>query len=91
MTRLALAFDLGGTELRGALVESDGGVVAQVSAPTMAIAGSDAVIGQIIALAGALLRQRPQADVAGIGIGAPGPLDPKAGIVIAPPTLAGWH
>ncbi|RWP17291.1 ROK family protein [Mesorhizobium sp.] len=91
MTRLALAFDLGGTELRGALVESDGGVVAQVSAPTMAIAGSDAVIGQIIALAGALLTQRPQADVVGIGIGAPGPLDPKAGIVIAPPTLAGWH
>ncbi|RWF86895.1 MAG: ROK family protein [Mesorhizobium sp.] len=91
MTRLALAFDLGGTELRGALVESGGRVVAQVSAPTMAIAGSDAVIGQIIALAGALLTQRPQADVVGIGIGAPGPLDPKAGIVIAPPTLAGWH
>ncbi|TIM84340.1 MAG: ROK family protein, partial [Mesorhizobium sp.] len=60
MTRLALAFDLGGTELRGALVESGGRVVAQVSAPTMAIAGSDTVIGQIIALAGALLTQRPQ-------------------------------
>ncbi|MER9211188.1 ROK family protein [Mesorhizobium sp. M0663] len=91
MTKVALAFDLGGTELRGALVESGGHVIAHVSAPTMAIAGSEAVIGQIIALAGDLLTQHPQAKVAGIGVGAPGPLDPKAGIVIAPPTLAGWH
>jgi glucokinase len=57
----------------------------------MAGAGSAAVIGQIIALAGDLIAQSPQAEIAGIGVGAPGPLDPKAGIVIAPPTLAGWH
>ena len=91
MTEVALAFDLGGTELRGALVGSGGRVVAHVSAPTMAGAGSEAVIGQIITLAGELLTQHPRAKVAGIGVGAPGPLDPKAGIVIAPPTLAGWH
>ncbi|MER9404106.1 ROK family protein [Mesorhizobium caraganae] len=91
MSKLALAFDLGGTALRGALVESDGSVVAHASAPTMAGAGSEAVIGQIIALAGDLIAQSPQAEIAGIGVGAPGPLDPKAGIVIAPPTLAGWH
>ncbi|ESX14931.1 MULTISPECIES: ROK family protein [unclassified Mesorhizobium] len=91
MTKLALAFDLGGTALRGALVESDGRIVAHASAPTLAGAGSEAVIGQIVALAGTLLREHPQANVAGIGVGAPGPLDPKAGIVIAPPTLAGWH
>lgn len=91
MSKLALAFDLGGTALRGALVESDGRVVAHASAPTMAGAGSEAVIGQIITLAGNLIAQSPQAEIAGIGVGAPGPLDPKAGIVIAPPTLAGWH
>ncbi|MER8656115.1 MULTISPECIES: ROK family protein [unclassified Mesorhizobium] len=91
MTKLALAFDLGGTALRGALVESYGRIVAHASAPTLAGAGSEAVIGQIVALAGTLLREHPQANVAGIGVGAPGPLDPKAGIVIAPPTLAGWH
>ncbi|MCV3207710.1 ROK family protein [Mesorhizobium sp. YC-39] len=91
MTKLALAFDLGGTELRGALVERGGRVAARVSAPTMAGAGSEAVIGQIVALAGTLLAEHPQAKVAGIGMCAPGPLDPKAGIVIGPPTLAGWH
>ena len=91
MSTLALAFDLGGTELRGALVERGGDVVARVSAPTMAGAGSEAVIGQIIALAGTLLEEHPEAEVVGIGMCAPGPLDPKAGIVIGPPTLAGWH
>ncbi|MER8862280.1 ROK family protein [Mesorhizobium sp. M0751] len=91
MSTLALAFDLGGTELRGALVECSGDVIARVSAPTMAGAGSEAVIGQIIALAGTLLAEYPRAKVVGIGMCAPGPLDPKAGIVIGPPTLAGWH
>ncbi|MEW6629796.1 MAG: ROK family protein [Pseudomonadota bacterium] len=91
MSTLALAFDLGGTELRGALVERGGEVVARVSEQTLAGAGSEAVIGQIIALADKLLKEHPQARVVGIGMCAPGPLDPKAGIVIGPPTLAGWH
>ncbi|CDX30106.1 Transcriptional regulator protein [Mesorhizobium sp. ORS 3359] len=91
MSTLALAFDLGGTELRGALIGRGGEVVARVSEPTMTEAGSEAVIGRIIALADKLLDDHPQAKVIGIGACAPGPLDPKAGIVIGPPTLSGWH
>ncbi|MBZ9848136.1 ROK family protein [Mesorhizobium sp. CA14] len=91
MNTLALAFDLGGTELRGALIGRGGEVVARVSEPTMTEAGSEAVIGRIIALADKLLDDHPQAKVIGIGACAPGPLDPKAGIVIGPPTLSGWH
>ena len=91
MSTLALAFDLGGTELRGALVGRGGEVVARVSEPTMTEAGSEAVIGRIIALAKKLLDEHPRAKVIGIGACAPGPLDPKAGIVIGPPTLSGWH
>ncbi|PBB16851.1 ROK family protein [Mesorhizobium sp. WSM4313] len=91
MSTLALAFDLGGTELRGALIGRGGEVVARVSEPTMTDAGSEAVIGRIIALADKLLDDHPQAKVIGIGACAPGPLDPKAGIVIGPPTLSGWH
>ncbi|TIV12772.1 MAG: ROK family protein, partial [Mesorhizobium sp.] len=43
MSTLALAFDLGGTELRGALIGRGGEVVARVSEPTMTEAGSEAV------------------------------------------------
>ncbi|TIX55362.1 MAG: ROK family protein, partial [Mesorhizobium sp.] len=68
MNTVALAFDLGGTELRGALIERGGDVVARVSAPTLAGAGSEAVIGQIITLADKLLKEHPQAKVTGIGM-----------------------
>jgi glucokinase len=91
MEEVALAFDLGGTELRGALVAAGGRVLASASLPTMAHAGPDAVIDQMMELAESLQMVCPQVSLAGVGVGAPGPLDPKAGIVIAPPTLSGWQ
>jgi len=91
MTRVALAFDLGGTELRAALVNSEGKILAFKSVLTLAKDGPDAVIDQIDALAGKISANVPHAVPIGIGMGAPGPLDPVAGIVIAPPTLSGWQ
>ncbi len=90
MANVALAFDIGGTELRGALVGRDGHVLAAASTPTLALAGPAAVVEQMAALAETLRAGHPEATVVGVGVGAPGPLDPRAGIVIAPPTLAGW-
>ncbi|MDL2409352.1 ROK family protein [Rhizobium calliandrae] len=91
MKKVALAFDLGGTELRAALVSDKGNLLSFSVVPTHAAEGPAAVIQQIELLAGAVLAQTPDLSPVGIGIGAPGPLDPEAGIVIAPPTLAGWY
>lgn len=91
MSRIALAFDLGGTELRAALVGDGGKLLAFASVPTRARDGPDAVIEQIAMLAEKTCSERPDARPLGIGIGAPGPLDPVAGILTAPPTLSGWH
>lgn len=90
MTKAALAFDLGGTELRAALVDSEGRILAFDSVPTQSQAGPQSIIGQIEALAADVRSRIPDVVPLGIGIGAPGPLDPVAGVVIAPPTLAGW-
>jgi glucokinase len=90
MTKAALAFDLGGTELRAALVDSEGQVLASDSMPTLAQAGPQSVISQIEELAANVRSRVPDVVPVGIGFGAPGPLDPVAGVVIAPPTLAGW-
>lgn len=90
MIKAALAFDLGGTELRAALVDSQGQVLAFDSMPTRAQAGPQTVISQIEELAANVRGRVPDVTPLGIGIGAPGPLDPVAGVVIAPPTLAGW-
>ena len=91
MSRVALAFDLGGTDLRAALVDEAGALLAFASLPTEARAGPQAVVEQIVALAAEVRAQVPEAVPVGIGIGAAGPLDPIAGIVIAPPTLFGWR
>lgn len=91
MSRIALAFDLGGTELRAALVGDGGKLLAFASVPTRARDGPDAVIAQITMLAEKTCSEVPDARPLGIGIGAPGPLDPVAGILTAPPTLSGWR
>jgi glucokinase len=91
MTKVALAFDLGGTELRAALVDDEGHVLSSLSAQTLAREGPDAVIGQIEEMAATLRKTMPDIRPIGIGIGAPGPLEPRAGIVINAPTLSGWE
>lgn len=91
MSRIALAFDLGGTELRAALVGDGGKLLAFASMPTRARDGPNAVIEQIAMLAEKICSDVPDARPLGIGIGAPGPLDPVAGILTAPPTLSGWR
>ncbi|AZO56051.1 MULTISPECIES: ROK family protein [unclassified Mesorhizobium] len=87
----ALAIDLGGTELRAALVDRDGKILAFAAVPTQAQAGPDVVIGQIEALAATVHAEAPALSILGVGVGAPGPLDPLAGIAVGPPTLAGWQ
>jgi glucokinase len=91
MTRAALAVDLGGTELRAAIVDETGQILAHATTPTDATGGPDAVIDQIARLVATVRASEPGVEIAGLGIGAPGPLDTEAGISIAPPTLAGWQ
>jgi glucokinase len=85
----AIGVDLGGTELRAALVDGQGQVLDHAQTRTDAAGGPDAVIAQILALV-ALIRGRTGVLPAGVGVGSPGPLDARAGVVIAPPSLTGW-
>ena len=88
--KAALGVDLGGTGLRAAIVDETGAVLAIEEAATDALGGPAAVIKQILALVATLRQKHPRVAVEGLGVGAPGPLDPLAGIAIAPPTLSGW-
>ena len=89
LTNWAIGFDLGGTNIRAALVSQQGEVRAWLSRPTNSPRGSDAVIQDIIALIKETLAQAPS-PVIGVGIAAPGPLDPKDGVIINSPNLK-WH
>ncbi len=86
MSGLALGIDLGGTELRAGLVTPQGEVIARRQTATDAQGGPQAVVAQMLRLIEEL-----GGAPSGIGVAAPGPLDPIAGICIAPPTLYRWH
>lgn len=92
--RAVLAVDLGGTQIRAALVTPDRAVHCRRSAPTRDEEGVEAVVARIVAVA-AEVRDQAAADglpePVGIGISAPGPLDPWRGVVLSPPNLKGWR
>ena len=52
--------------------------------------GPEAVIGRIYDAITEAIGDTPAADVAGIGIGAPGPLNPITGMMLEAPNLPGW-
>ncbi len=85
-----LAVDLGGTELRAGLVDDSGALVAHGATETDAAGGPEAIVAQIADLVEPLMAGATE-RVVRLGIAAPGPLDPVAGIVLAAPTLTGWR
>lgn len=87
----ALGIDLGGTELRVALVAETGDIVSQCSTKTAANDGPAAVLDQMKSLIDETMRGRQHTTLEGIGIGSPGPLDPFEGVVIYAPNLRHWR
>jgi glucokinase len=87
-----IGLDLGGTNIKAGVADENGRAIAKVSVPTGAEAGPDRVIANIAsagrqAVEAAKLSLR-QIDY--VGIGAPGPVNFDAGIVLAAPNLPGW-
>lgn len=90
MQQIAIGIDLGGTQVRAALVDERGTILARAEDRTEAMAGPERVLAQIRGLADGLLPDNNPPSVVGIGVSAPGPLDTVAGIATNTPTLAGF-
>ncbi|HSJ89571.1 MAG TPA: ROK family protein [Anaerolineales bacterium] len=87
-----IGIDLGGTNLRAAIADTETGqIFHQRKCPTLAAEGQEAVIGRIIQLIGELRQesQVPNSAVQGIGIGVPGTPDIDKGIIQFLPNLPG--
>jgi glucokinase len=90
--RFWLGFDLGGTKMMAAVFDGDCRLLASARAKTKGVEGAAPVLKRIKstieeALKAAKISPR---DLAGIGVGAPGPLDLDRGIILHAPNL-GWH
>jgi glucokinase len=87
-----IGVDVGGTKVAAGLVNATGEITFQTRTPMVS---NDAAAG-LAAVASAIDSVRAESCsqsclIAGIGICAPGPLDPRTGIVINPPNLPGWR
>ena len=89
MTRSAIALDLGGTQVRAALVRN-GAVLRKATAKTDVAGGPAAVMAQFAALVAEICGETVAADIAGVGISSAGPLDTESGVVLGIPTIPGW-
>lgn len=92
-TRLTLGLDLGGTKIACGLVSERGEVMARHRVPTGAERGPEAVIDTLVDAAQAVCAAGGVglAELHGVGVGAPGPVDVSGGRVVEPPNLPGWR
>ena len=89
---VVLAADLGATHSRLAVTDLGGDVLTE-GAEDIAIAeGPEAVLGWLETKLDALLEEvgRSHADVRGVGVGVPGPVEFATGTPVAPPIMPGW-
>jgi glucokinase len=92
MRKLIVGIDVGGTKVAGGLVTQRGRLVKSFIVPTCAEKGFKRSYSQIVHVIGHLIHLAGgRHNVGGIGICAPGPLNPKTGLVINPPNLPGWR
>ncbi|HMJ37727.1 MAG TPA: ROK family protein [Baekduia sp.] len=87
---VCVGLDLGGTNIKCAVVEIDGGeprVLATASEPTRSEEGPDAVLARVARLAQATVA--PFGPPQGVGLGVPGHFDAETGAGVILPNLAG--
>lgn len=87
MEKYLLGIDLGGTNLRIAVVTSEGQLMEEINIKTESDKGPNYIIGQMIQHCEKILQDR---NIEAIGIGSPGPLDVKQGLILSPNNLPGW-
>ena len=88
-----LGIDVGGTKIAAGLVDTQGKILYQTRVPMPARENAAAGFAALESAINTVFAAQPQARDAltGIGICAPGPLDPFRGIVLNPPNLPCWH
>ena len=93
MAEVCIGIDLGGTFIKFALLDRDLRPAGALRCPTPSDRGADSVIAAMVGGARELMQREgvPAADVVGVGIGSPGPLDLDAGVVIAMPNIPGFE
>jgi len=86
---LVLGVDIGGTKVAVGLVDPGGQILTQGRQPMVASGTAEAALEAVTRAIDSVLPE--QAGIQSIGICSPGPLDPRAGVVLNPPNLPCWR
>ena len=89
MTEYAIGVDLGGTNIKGGVVDVNGKVIASESVKTNVEKGCEEVVNRIVQACEQVIRKSKLdwSAIRGVGIGSPGTLDLRKGIVLFSPNL----
>lgn len=92
MNKVLIGVDLGGTNIKTAIVGEDKRIIAKDSRPTRDEDGPEAVMDLMATCVSDLMRANnlDMSQALAAGFGAPGPMNWKTGIVYSPPNLKGW-
>jgi glucokinase len=88
----AIGVDIGGTSVKLGLVDSKGRILARETFKSGRTSGRAEILDGLCACVGRLAAEarRRKLRLAGVGIGAPGPIDVERGLVYFFPNLPGW-
>jgi glucokinase len=85
--KLVMGVDIGGTKVAVGLVDAGGKIVAQGREPMVANGTAEAGLQAVTKAIDSLWSN----EIRGIGICAPGPLDPTTGVILNPPNVPCWR
>lgn len=90
--RIVLGADLGATHARLAVIDLAGTVLAEGDADLDIALGPETVLDWVVEGGRKLLDEagRSEADLLGIGVGLPGPVEHSTGRAVNPPIMPGW-
>jgi len=90
---LAVGIDLGGTNVRAALVSPRGEIVRTSECRTRPERGSDVVIDEMATMVNTLIKEQGSSrdSIVGLGVGSPGPLSHRDGVIYKAANLPGWE
>jgi glucokinase len=90
---LVVGVDIGGTKVAAGLVDRNGEIKTQVRTPMVANREAGEGLAAVVSAINLLFDHDAKARtlIRGIGICAPGPLDPTTGVVINPPNVPCWR
>lgn len=93
---LVIGVDIGGTKIAAGVVDGNGAILYQTRTPMAANNGAGAGLAAVVAAIQSVAEkarktEQPDSQPRGIGLCAPGPLDPTSGVIINPPNLPCWR